>query len=527
MSRFARALEEHRDELDSLNVYPVPDGDTGTNLHLTQRSVLDAMAGLPDGVHLRDLGAAIARASLMGARGNSGVILAQVLRGLSERVGDAEAAGPAELAAALGRATEEAFRAVAHPKEGTVLTVLSEASGAAWGAAESGRGLGAVAEVALEAGRASLERTRQILPELRAAGVVDAGGKGIVLLLDAMASALAGHPMTEAVGPLGPVGHTQGDAFERPSFKYEVVYLLDAPDDRVPALTDRLSRLGDSVVVVGGGGMFKVHVHTDDPSAAVDEAAEAGRPRDVQVVDLEEQVAAQCVAGQARAVRIAEQQPAAVVAVADGDGLARIFRSLGALVVPGGAGRTPSAGELVEAVEAAPAGSVLLLPNHRDVLPAAEQAAGASRKDVRVVPTRSIPEGLAAAAAFNPTATPEENEKEMDSAADGSSTGEITRDARDAGDADAAEGSVGAGRWLGVADGRVRVTGDAAAEVAVRLARELRAGGHEILTLIVGKDLSDQEAAAVEEALRGAAPNLLVEVHRGGQPHPAYLIGLE
>jgi DAK2 domain fusion protein YloV len=524
MARFSHALGQHRDELNSLNVYPVPDGDTGTNMHLTQRSVVDAIGRVDPEAPVAELGRVVAEGALMGARGNSGVILAQVLRGLWERLGEGGGASPALLADALTRAAEEAYRAVARPMEGTVLTVLSDAAAAARDAARPGADLGAVAEAALAASEASLERTREVLPELRAAGVVDAGAKGIVLLFDAMAAVLGGHGMTVAVGPPGPIGHVEGGDRGQLSFRYEVMYLLEGGDDGVPALNERLGELGDSLVVVGGGGMFKVHVHTNEPDRAVEAGRDSGTVRDVQVVDLGEQVAEHCVAGQARAVRVAEHQATALVAVADGDGLARIFRSLGAVVVPGGPGRNPSVGDLVEAIRAAPASSVVVLPNHRNVVPAAEQAAGASAKDTRVVPTRSVPAGLASAAAFNPMATLEENEKDMGSAAGATTAIEITRAARDA---QTLKGSVRAGQWIGLADGEVLAVGGEPAGLAARLVGELRSEDHEVLTLVVGADPSEEEAAAVEESVRRAAADLHVEVHRGGQPHYAYLVGLE
>jgi hypothetical protein len=528
MARFAGALEEHRDELNSLNVYPVPDGDTGTNMLLTQRSVREAVERI-SGDDLAELGPAIARASLMGARGNSGVILAQVLRGFTERLGAAGSTGPAELAAALDHASEQAYRAVAHPVEGTVLTVLADAARAAGEAAAAGADLPAVAGAGVQAARASLERTREVLPELRAAGVVDAGGKGILLLLDAVASTVGGVPMTEPVGPAGPVGRQDVAEPERPAFTFEVMYLLEADEDRIPALRARLGEVGDSVVVVGGDGLFKVHVHTNDPDAAVGAArGEAdGEARDVQVVDLADQVAEQCVAGTARSVRVAEEQTSALVAVVDGDGLVETFRKMPAEVVRGGPGRNPSVGELVEAVEAAPARAVLVLPNHRNVIPAAERAAveaGGAGKDVRVVPTRSVPQGLAAALAFNAWTAADENADAMAEAAAASVSAEITRAVRDA---QTPAGPVRRGDVLGVVDGEVRVVGSDAADAARRLVGSLRTDDHEIATLIVGAEVPPEDGEAVEAAIREAAPDLRIDVLDGGQPDYPFLIGLE
>lgn len=525
MSRFGQALRAHREELDSLNVYPIPDGDTGTNMSLTQEAVEQALAGM-DGATMREVGDVIARASLMGARGNSGVILSQVLRGLCESLCRTDDPGPGALADALQTAAEQAYRAVAHPVEGTVLTVASGAARAAVQAADGGADLPAVAEAALEAARESVARTRDMLPELRAAGVVDAGGKGLLLLFDALWSAIAANPMTEQVGPLGPIGHVEEDLGPAVvEFKYEVQYLLEGEEDRVPSLRERLSRLGDSVVVVGGGGTFKVHVHTNEPGTAVEEGLDVGSPRDILITDLESDVARHCLAGQARAVQMVEQR-VALVAVAEGEGLTAIFRSLGAVVVPGGPGRNPSVGELLEAIEAAPADAVIVLPNHENIVPAAERAASESRKPTEVIRTTSIPQGVAAAAAFHPLEELDSNTLSVLAAVDETAAGALARATRDA---DTPAGGVREGDWLGIdgRTGRALATGPDPAAVAVDLARRLRLPAHEVLTLFVGAAPSGQEAEAMEAALREALPDLEVEVHRGGQPHHDYLIGLE
>jgi dihydroxyacetone kinase-like predicted kinase len=306
MTAFAEGLRAHRSELDSLNVFPVPDGDAGTNLLATQEAVLASVAALPagSGAGLPTLCRAVTDGSLMGARGNSGVILSQVLRGLCHVLARDEAAGAASLAAALSAAATEAYRAVVRPREGTMLSVLRDAATAARQAEGDHADAEPVVEAAMAAARESLAGTREILPELREAGVVDAGGKGIVLLLDSLRSALLGVPLSEPVGPLGPVGREAvtelGSGVQVP-FGYEVRYLLEAGDGDVDPLRAALADLGDSVVVVGGGGRYHVHVHTNDPAAAVEVGEVAGRTRDVAVADLAHQVEA-CLAGPAAAL---------------------------------------------------------------------------------------------------------------------------------------------------------------------------------------------------------------------------------
>jgi DAK2 domain fusion protein YloV len=525
MSLFLDSLREHRDELNSLNVYPVPDGDTGTNLLLTQEAVVAALSGW-EGQGFGPLGEIVAQASLMGARGNSGVILSQVLRGLSERMPPIGQAGPKELAAAFDNASTEAYRAVARPAEGTVLTVLKDSARAATAAAESGQDASEVIDAALAAARSSLDRTREIHPDLKRAGVVDAGGKGVVLFLDAVRAALGDEPLSEPVGPLGPVGveQAEGDGVVDvdPVFGFEVQYLLEASDDAVPAIRRSLGDLGDSLVVVGGGGLFNVHVHTNEPGEAVEVGLGAGEVRNISIVHLKEQVQA-CIGGQARAVRVAEQT-SALVAVADGDGLTRIFSSLGAIVVPGGPGNNPSVGDLATAIEAAPANDVVVLPNHRNIVPAAERAATGSWKRVRVVATLSIPSGLSAAAAFNPMAALDQNAGSMDQAASGSTWGEVARAERDA---ETPSGKVRAGEWLGLVGGAAVSVGKGVDETAVDVSRRLVDDDSEILTLVAGVDATAVERRTVETSLRQAFPELDVQVVLGDQPRYPFLIGVE
>jgi uncharacterized protein len=525
MSLFLDSLREHREELNSLNVYPVPDGDTGTNLLLTQEAVVAALNGW-EGEGFGPLGEVVAQASLMGARGNSGVILSQVLRGLSERMPPNGQAGPEELAAAFDHASSQAFRAVASPAEGTVLTVLRDSAGAATAAAASDRDASDVVDAALAAARSSLKRTRESHPDLKRAGVVDAGGKGVVLLLDAFRAALRDEPLSEPVGPLGPVGTEQADGAgvvgADPVFGFEVQYLLEASDGAMPSIRHSLEDLGDSLVVVGGGGLFNVHVHTNEPGLAVEVGLGGGEVRNLSIVDLKDQVQA-CIGGQARAVRVAEQT-AALVAVADGDGLTQIFSSLGAIVVPGGPGNNPSVGELVAAIEAAPADDVVVLPNHKNIVPAAERAAAGSRKRVRVVASLSIPSGLSAAAAFNPLLPLDENAGSMAQAASGSRWGEVARAERDA---ETPSGKVRAGEWLGLVNGSAVSSGHGVAETAVDVSRRLVDDDSEILTLVAGADATMDERRAAEASIQQAFPALDVQVVLGGQPRYPFLIGVE
>jgi fatty acid kinase len=521
MARFRRALEEHRDEINSLNVYPVPDGDTGTNMLLTQQAVDRELESLPDR-GLGEVGSAISRAALMGARGNSGVILAQALRGFATGLDGAEDGVDAQgLSRALELAAREAYRAVTTPARGTMLDVLADAARAARDGAGSGD-VETVSEAALKEARASLGRTTDLLPELRRAGVVDAGGKGVVVFFDALHAAITKGPTTEAVGPLGPVGGSATD-LSPPSFKFEVQFLLEAGDREVAELRGRLGDLGDSLVIVGGDGTFKVHVHTNEPEAALALANGSGTPSSVSVTDLEGDVE-RCRVGGARGVRAIEQRSSALVAVADGGGIIDIFESLGAVVVPGGPGNNPSVGEILQAIESVPSRHVLVLPNHENVWPAAQAAADAAKTDARVVPTRSIAQGVSAAAAFHPDADLDTNAAVLTDAARAVAWGEVARAVRDA---ETPAGTVREGQLLATNAGRVVTVGDDAISMVLDLVRRLRQAHHEVVTVFVGSDVADEEAGMVERSLRSELPDLDVELHRGDQPGYPYVIGLE
>jgi DAK2 domain fusion protein YloV len=525
MRIYAGLLAAHREEIDSLNVYPVADGDTGTNMLLTQAAVVAALeeAG-EDGAAPGEVAATISRTSLMGARGNSGVILSQALRGIVEAMPASGSFGPSDVAVGLERAAAEAYRSVARPVEGTVLSVLRAAAAEANMVSQrAGTTCADVLAGALDQARAALARTPAQLAELERAGVVDAGGKGIVLLLDALLSAVTEEEPTEPFGPLGPVGTGEGKRSAGTlAFAYEVQFLLEAGEEAIGPLRGSLGDLGDSLAVVGGSGLFNVHVHTDEPEAVVQVGQRAGRLRDVHVASLHEQVL-DCMAGQARGVQVAGQA-CAMVAVADGDGLARTLRSLGAVVVSGGPGHKPAVGELVAAIEAAPAGRVFVLPNHPDVVPAAEQAAAAASKEALVMATQSVPRALAAATAFNPERSFEENARAMSEGAARASGGELARAIRDA---DTPAGPVRRGQWLGMVEGESIAVSDAAAEGAVALVSRLAEPDAEVLTLVVGAGAAPDERRSVEELLRRSFPGLEVEVLDGGQSLFPFLIGVE
>jgi uncharacterized protein len=545
MGGFRDALRSHQGEINRLNVYPVPDGDTGTNMALTLEAVVTELEGVDAAAPMAEVCRAIGHGSLMGARGNSGVILSQLLRGMTERMaatGD-DGVGPDELAVAMDHAAELARRAVVRPVEGTILTV---ASAAAEGAGQGGGSLVAVIESAHAAAADALARTPEMLPVLAQAGVVDAGGAGFVLLLDALLLIVDGRPLPEpselapvvdlegfraAAGANGADGgdgeHSVGD------LRYEVMYLLRAPDESIDYFKEVWAGIGDSIVVVGGDGLWNCHIHTDDIGAAIEAGVDAGKPQRIRVTDLAEQVEEE------RWVREGAQAPGAgapvepsgpapttsVVAVVSGDGIGRIFRSLGVhYQVVGGQSMNPSTADLLKAVEAVASDQVVILPNNKNIRPVAEQVDGQSDKTVRVVATGSIVEGFAALLAYDPAAGADDNVAHMGESAARVVPAEITRAVRDT-TTDA--GEVHQGDWIGVSrDGVVAIADSAVMCTRILLSRLLGAE-HELVTLIEGEGSKVADTRNIEKWLSEEYPDVVLEVHHGGQPLYPYLLGIE
>jgi DAK2 domain fusion protein YloV len=528
-------LRARRQEIDDLNVYPVPDGDTGTNMLLTMESVAEAIRG----ARVDDLGAtmkALAHGALVGARGNSGVILSQVLRGFADVLGPLASAGGDKLKEALDAAVTKAYDAVAQPAEGTILSVAKGAAQAA--RAVDGDDFKAVITAAAAGAREALARTTEQLPALKQAGVVDAGGRGLVVVLEALAAVFGGGSGSDAVEPAPVVPRdTSALTVARESgsdeFAYEVQYLLDADDAAVPALRERLGGLGDSLVVVGGDGLFNVHVHVNDVGAAIEAGIEAGRPHRIAVTRFEDQIAAQeqvsahqrSIAGVLGTVPGAARRSRAIVAVVPGDGLARLYADAGAHVVTGGPTMNPSAGELIRAIEAVGAAEVVVLPNDSNVLATARQAAGATTGcEIHVIPTKSPVQGLAALAVHDEVRSFTDDTIAMASAATATRWAEVTVAVRDA---QTSAGACRAGDVLGLIEGDVAVIGDAIVPVAAELVDRLLISGGELVTLIAGADLPTGEVDRLAELVHTLHPVVEVETHDGGQPHYPLLLGVE
>jgi DAK2 domain fusion protein YloV len=536
---YAEALENNRGAINRLNVYPVPDGDTGTNMALTLEAVVGELGAA--GPDMAATCKALSHGSLMGARGNSGVILSQILRGIADVLRDGpEADGPV-VARALAAASEAAYSAVMRPVEGTILTVVREAaSGAGATAGHDGSLLG-VLEAARAAGGDALARTPELLPVLAQAGVVDAGGTGLLLLLDAALHVVDGRPLPEPDPHAGELDAELAAALSTAhagvadghggiaDLRYEVMYFLEAPDETIPAFKDVWAGIGDSIVVVGGDGLWNCHIHTDDIGSAIEAAIDCGRPRSIRVTDLIEQVEEE------RWVREATPEPAgvesnepvetAVVAVATGEGIRRIFHSLGVQrIVTGGQTMNPSTAQLLEAVEAAPADHVVILPNNKNIIPVAEQVGSQTNKAVHVVPTRGVAEGFASLLAYDPQANGIDNAKAMSEAASAVVAGEVTRAVRDS---TCDLGEIHEGDYLGIARDGIRALASGIDLVCTQLLDVLVADDHEIVTVIEGEGSSAAATRHISMWLEEHRPGVSVEIHHGGQPLYPYLFGIE
>jgi DAK2 domain fusion protein YloV len=514
--RAVAALDRHRVEIDQLNVYPVPDGDTGTNMHLTMVAARDELAGHPP--HATSaVGEAVsflARGALMGARGNSGVILAQLLRGVADLITDGSA--PA-VAASLAEGAKAARTAVARPVEGTILTVADAAAQAARDAALRAHSLAEVMTAALNRAVDALALTTEQLPALAAAGVVDAGGRGLVVVLDALAAEVTGEefplPPARPAMQVAGSGHG-GESPEQGVYGYEVQYLLDADGPAVERLRAMLADLGDSLIVVGGPQTWRVHVHVADVGAAIEAGVRAGRPYQIGVTDLTKQIAGRaCLDPDARGV----------VVVSAGDGLDEIFRGEKAVTVPA----NPSTGEILETIRKTAAGRVVVLPNDPNTHAVATAAAGEAYHEgikVRVVPTRSPVQAIAALAVRDGSRRFEDDVIAMAEAAGKCRYAEVTIASREA---LTVAGLCRPGDAIALVEGEVHLIGADLRQVCRDLLDRLLGGGGELVTLLLGAQAPD---GLTEELLAHMAqrwPFAEVQCLVGGQPHYPLIVGVE
>jgi fatty acid kinase len=494
--------------INALNVYPVPDGDTGTNMLLTLESALNETSGKtydsPE-----EASRAGARAALMGARGNSGVILSQMIRGACEVLAERTSLDAEAFAAGLDGARQRAYSSVREPVEGTMLTVIKDAAEAAQAALEEGdEDLASVVGAARQAAHDSVRRTPELLAVLREAGVVDAGGLGVAVILDGLYACVTGQEIE--VPEEGDDGAPDLDAIhaQEEAWGYCTEFLVDGFDGDAEEFQEHIYASGRSVLVVADDDVVKVHLHTQDPGGALSYAGAFGRLAGVKVDDMEAQVRS----------RDAEERPAArlgVVAASRGEGNRALFEQMGALVIEGGQGENPSAADLARAVEQTGASSVVLLPNNKNIVPTAEQVGELVEAQTHVVPTTSIAAGLAVMVGYDAEGEPDEVVEEMSEISESLRTAEVTRSVRDAriGDRGVPEGS-----YIGFLAGELIAVEESVEDAALVLARKIVGEGADLLTLLKGEDLSEAEVETIVDAISDLDDAVEVEVRDGGQP---------
>ena len=529
-------LDKHHRAVNELNVFPVPDGDTGTNMLLTMRSAYGRIQD-SDETHVGKMANALAQGALMGARGNSGVILSQIWRGLARGLKDKEVFTADDLAAAFLAASDTAYSGVMRPVEGTILTVIREGAEEARDAAAKSKDLRFLLERVLERCEQALERTPELLPVLKQAGVVDSGGQGLVYILAGMLRYTNGQ-MAEtaremaqaqyaAQMPAQALAMPEGGVLENP---YDVQFILMGNDLDVETVRNRIDAMGDSTVVVGDETTIKVHIHVKDPGQPISYGISLGKITDVVVENMQMQMEdiVQAPANSAAPEIVpATVQPGqvGVVAVAAGDGLANIFRSLGAAqIVNGGQTNNPSTEEIFQAIQDVPTDKVIILPNNKNIILAAEAARDLSPKHVAVVPTKTAPQGFSAMMALNPDGDLMETAVTMEEALGYVATGEITRATRSV-ELDGV--AVQEGEIIGLVNGRLCASGAELTATITKMLAEMEMDERELVSLYYGQDVTAAEATAVGKQIESLYPDVEVEILPGGQPHYFYILGAE
>ncbi|NLM40727.1 MAG: DAK2 domain-containing protein [Firmicutes bacterium] len=541
----ARHLDQHRDRVNALNVFPVPDGDTGTNMSLTLNAAIKELEQA-NGVEIRRFAALLTRGSLMGARGNSGVILSQFFRGFSDGLAHVETEITGEdLAHALATASQTTYRAVMKPVEGTMLTVGRVAAEYATEASAAGAGALEVLQAALEGARAALADTPNILPVLKQAGVVDAGGQGLVYILEGFLTGVTAAP--EELEQLLAQANRQPEGAAAPKLEQEVTvnrycteFIILGNGIDALAVRRELEGKGDSLLVVSDADVVKVHIHTDHPGEVLEFCGKLGELTEIAIDNMRLQnqefasheeshhldysVGNNVIEFPNSAVP-ADPKPLGVVAVVPGEGLAEIFRSLGVdYVVPGGQTMNPSTEDLVKAVSSVNAEQVIILPNNKNVIFSAQQARELAEKPVAVVPTRSVPQGITALMYYVAEDSLEDNLAAMEEAMREVKTGEVTYAVRStvAGDLHIEERDI-----IGLAEGKIAVVGSSPTEVARDLLKKMVDENSSVISIYYGADLNAETAQELNELIRAEFPDCEVEVYHGGQPLYYYIVSVE
>ncbi len=529
----ANKLCANKDAVDALNVFPVPDGDTGTNMGLTfMNAAKEAEAAAYASVS--DAAAAVAKATLRGARGNSGVILSQIFRGISKGLKGLETATAQDLAAALKEGSDTAYNAVMKPTEGTILTVIRKSAQAA--VEFQGDDIEQLLSEVISTGNKTLAKTTQMLPQLQQAGVVDAGGQGLMFVLEGFAEALDGRDvaLTTAQSPKKPAADTPQQSIKTEDIKYayctEFIINKYDPSSSADALRGAIESKGDCMLIIDEDEIVKVHIHTNDPGYVLEQAVKLGEMINIKIDNMKRQHSSLISGGGEQRSEEAPkpenpEKELAIIAVAAGEGLANTFKELGVDgIIQGGQTMNPSTEDILAAANAANAKNIIILPNNKNIILSAEQVQYLTERKIYVVPSRSIPQGIAAAMAFSPELEPEELFEAMKGSAAAVKSGSVTFAVRDT----SIDGmDIAKGNYLGLAESDIAAVGEDLNETAAKLVDELTDEDSEVISVYYGSDVTPEQIGSLEEALTNAYPDADVLVYDGGQPVYYYIISVE
>lgn len=523
----ANNLQNNKDLVDKLNVFPVPDGDTGTNMSLTISYAMKELAKV-DNDEITNIGKALAKGSLMGARGNSGVILSQIIRGFTKAIEGKSELNTTDLANAFKNGSDTAYKAVIKPIEGTILTVVRESGEYAIKAAKKEQDILAFLELVIKEANASLERTPELLKNLKDAGVVDSGGKGLVLIYEGMYQALKGSPIVANEG-----GQTESISVSTPQesinpedikFAYCTEFILESNKITDDKIRDIMLPYGDSLAVVGDEGVIKVHVHTNEPGSVLQEALKYGQLVTIKIENMKVQHENIVIENQTAV----SQEPAkefGFIATSMGDGLANIFRDFGVdYIIEGGQTMNPSTEDFMKAIDEINAENIFILPNNSNIIMAANQAKALSEKNIIVIPSKTVSQGFSALVGFNGEASAQENEEAMIECLGLVKSGQVTYAVRDTvmNDIDVKEGN-----YIGIGEGKLLSAGENKEEITLGLIEKLADEDTAIITLFYGEDVTEEEANQFKEQVEEKYEDIDVELYYGGQPLYYYLISVE
>ena len=524
----ANNLQNHKELVDKLNVFPVPDGDTGTNMSLTISYAMKELAKVEND-SITEIGKSLSKGSLMGARGNSGVILSQIIRGFSKSIEGKEQISTEDLAKAFKNGSDTAYKAVIKPIEGTILTVVRESGEYAIKAAKKEKDLLKFLEMVIDEANKSLERTPELLKNLKEAGVVDSGGKGLVLIYEGMYEALKGNPIKAKdlndsnVSEVKQAGTSINT--EDIKFCYCTEFILESNSISDTEIRDIMLKYGDSLAVVGDEGIIKVHVHTNDPGLVLQDALKHGQLVTIKIENMKLQHENILVGDTDEIAQSVEEKEYGFIATSMGEGLAKIFKDFGVdYIIEGGQTMNPSTEDFMKAIDSINAKTIFIFPNNSNIIMAANQAKELSDKNIIVIPTKNTPQGFTALVNFNADASVEENEQALMESLTMVKSGQVTFAVRDTvmNDVEVKEGNI-----IGIAESKLMDAGDRVDEITTSLVEKLVDEDSAIITLFYGEDVTEEDANNLRDELEEKFEDLDIELYYGGQPLYYYLISVE